>query len=104
MKATEIKVTIQRSGEWGDKVWIGAAYSLDDGEDVKTAVKAAKDELDQAYINMSTPTVTTERVELKVDSKIFPRLKNDLKAGKITVTEILKQYTLTSNVLKSLEE
>lgn len=104
MKATEIKITIQKTDEWNDKVWIGASYTIEDGETVAEVAKAAKTELEAAYLGMQPTQAQTApqgRIELLITSPDFQKI---VKRGKVNLTELQKHYIISSEVMKYFEE
>jgi len=104
MKPKEIRITIQKTDEWNDKVWIGASYTIEDGETVADVAKAAKMELEAAYLGMQ-PTQAQEvqqgRIELLIISPDFQKI---VKRGKVNLTELQKHYIISSDAMRYFEE
>ena len=103
MKATEIKITLQKTDEWNDKVWIGASYTIEDGETVAEVVKAAKIELESAYLGIQSnqqQTTPQGRVELLITSPDFQKI---VKRGKVNLTELQKHYIISAEAMQYFE-
>ena len=103
MKPKEIRITIQKTDEWNDKVWIGASYTLDDGETVAEAAKAAKTELEAAYLGMqpAQQDIKPARTELLITSPDFQKI---VKRGKVNIDELQKHYIISADAMKYFTE
>ena len=100
MKATEIKISIQKVDEFGLSVWLGATYALEDGETVEDSIRAAKQEIEAAHINTQPAT----RELLTMAHPQFTQVMKAFSDGRVDLKECQKHYILDKEVFNYLIE
>lgn len=98
MKATEIKISIQKVDEFGLSVWLGATYSLEEGETVEDSIRAAKKEIEAAHTN-------TQQATREVLTMAHPQFTQIMKAfadKRVDLVECQKHYVLDKEVFDYL--
>ena len=98
MKATEIKISFQKVDEFGLSVWLGATYTLEDGETVEESIRAAKQEIEAAHKN-TQPNV---REELTMAHPQFTQVMKAFADGRVDLKECQKHYVIDKDVFNYL--
>ena len=100
MKATEIKISIQKVDEFGLSVWLGATYSLEDGETVENSIRVAKQEIEVAHKNTAQAT----RELLTMAHPQFTQIMKAFADGRVDLVECQKHYVLDKEVFDYLDK
>ena len=98
MKPTEIKISIQKVDEFGLSVWLGATYSLEDGETVEDSIRVAKKEIETAHTN----TQPAKREVLTMTHPQFTQIMKAFADGRVDLVECQKHYVLDKEVFDYL--
>ena len=100
MKATEIKISIQKVDEFGLSVWLGATYSLEDGETIEESIRVAKQEIEAAHTNTQPAT----REVLTMAHPQFTQIMKAFADNRVDLVECQKYYVLDKEVFNYLTE
>lgn len=105
MKATEITMQIVKSIGLYETCRLEATYTLDNSDDLETAFKSARRQLETAYKTAyGIKHEKTEKREIDVNSQEFERICKALYLGSTDLKELEKYYTFDSHAMFYLKD
>lgn len=102
MKATEIKLTFEKTDDQYNKIWLGITYSLLPGDDVQKCIQEAKKEIDNSY-NLIVKCQKV-RTELLPTNPRFKSICEALKTKNTTIAEIENIFVIGKDAMKYFAE
>lgn len=102
MKPTEITMQIVKSLGNYETCRLEATYTLDEGDDLETAFKSARQQLENAY--KTAYGIKPEKRAIDVNSQEFERICKALYLGSTDLKELEKYYTFDSHAMFYLKE
>ena len=95
MKAVSIKITVQRTdNSTAEKLWIGADFTLDEGENLQDAYKAGRAQIDACF----EPPKAEKLKATDADVALMAKRKG------LSLEKILQAYDLTSEQIEILKK
>lgn len=108
MKATEIKITIEKvDPKYNDKIWIGVTFQVQDGDELENSILDARAKLNKAYEAMKEPKVDTIKLLLNYSddkNSFFQMCCDSLKAKRTTIEELEENYNISAPALNHLKK
>ena len=105
MKPTEITMQIVKNLGNYETCRLEATFTLDEGDDLETAFKSARRQLETAYKTAyGIKTEKPEKLEVGVNSQEFERICKALYIGRTDLKELEKYYTFDSHAMFYLKE
>jgi len=105
MKPTEITMQIVKNLGNYETCRLEATYTLDDSDDLETAFKSARRQLENAYKTAyGIKPEKTEKRAIDVNSQEFERICKALYLGSTDLKELEKYYTFDSHAMFYLKE
>jgi len=105
MKPTEITMQIVKNLGNYEACRLEATFTLDEGDNLETAFKSARRQLENAYKTAyGIKTEKNEKLEIDVNSHEFERICKALYLGSTDLKELEKYYTFDSHAMFYLKE
>ena len=103
MKPTEITMQIVKNLGNYETCRLEATFTLDDGDDLETAFKSARRQLENAY-EKAYDVKKDNRKVLELNSKEFDRVCKALHEQKTDIKELSKFFVIHPELIKYLRE
>lgn len=103
MKATEITMQIVKNLGNYETCRLEATFTLDEGDNLETAFKSARQQLENAYAT-AYDVKNDNRKELLFYSKEFDRVCKALHEGKTDIKELQKYFKMSDVIIKYFKD
>ena len=108
MKATEIKITIEKvDPKYNDKIWLGVTFQVQDGEDLEHSILDAREQLNKAYEAMKEPEPLTKKRDLFFSydpESTFRSCCRALFSKRVTIEELEENYNISISALNHFKK
>lgn len=103
MKATEITMQIVKSVGLYETCRLEATFTLDEGDNLDTSFKSARQKLEQAYKTAYNLKKDNRKV-LEFNSKELERVCNALREGKTNINELQEFFKMSDEIINYFKE